>query len=268
MNPRDYVANMMRAQRAAAAPSTDTRPGVLPPSPETFYSNYQFSFTNNWFSYVRKGVSDAIAPYVVPGDPIRILEIGTYEGSSAMWFLTNLCGNPGSSITTIDRLSNPLFNENLAKLSTEDRAKINVINGFSSDALLALKQTYDLVYIDGSHFPDDVLEDAVISFKLLNTRGLMIFDDYNYNSMVEFAYLSPYDREKYATDFCKASINDKMGDQFISVKDAPDTIYLHQTINTFAAIYSPRLTRVPCSNVHTAVFMKVRESFGSQCFQH
>ena len=38
--------------------------------------------------------------------------------------------------------------------------------------------SYDLVYIDGSHRPGDVLEDAVLCWRLLRAGGLMIFDDY------------------------------------------------------------------------------------------
>jgi predicted O-methyltransferase YrrM len=36
---------------------------------------------------------------------------------------------------------------------------------------------YDLIYIDGSHFPADVLEDAVLSWRLLKPGGMLIFDD-------------------------------------------------------------------------------------------
>lgn len=39
-------------------------------------------------------------------------------------------------------------------------------------------ESFDLIYIDGSHQSTDVLTDAVSSFNLLKQGGLIIFDDY------------------------------------------------------------------------------------------
>lgn len=36
--------------------------------------------------------------------------------------------------------------------------------------------TVQVVYIDGSHLPQDVLTDAVMAWKLLKNEGIMIFD--------------------------------------------------------------------------------------------
>ena len=38
----------------------------------------------------------------------------------------------------------------------------------------------NLVYIDGSHIAKHVIEDAILSWKLLKVGGLMIFDDYEW----------------------------------------------------------------------------------------
>jgi predicted O-methyltransferase YrrM len=38
--------------------------------------------------------------------------------------------------------------------------------------------SFDFVYIDGSHKAADVLEDAILSLRLLKPGGIMIFDDY------------------------------------------------------------------------------------------
>jgi hypothetical protein len=37
---------------------------------------------------------------------------------------------------------------------------------------------YDLIYIDGSHFYKDVLNDCINSFKILKLNGYLILDDY------------------------------------------------------------------------------------------
>ena len=41
---------------------------------------------------------------------------------------------------------------------------------------------YDFIYVDGSHNGEDVIVDAIESFKILKTNGIMIFDD----AMVKF----------------------------------------------------------------------------------
>ena len=39
---------------------------------------------------------------------------------------------------------------------------------------------FDIIYIDGNHEPEYVLEDAVLSFRKLKKGGIMIFDDYGW----------------------------------------------------------------------------------------
>ena len=41
-------------------------------------------------------------------------------------------------------------------------------------------ESFDIIYIDGSHAKDAVLEDAVLSWRLLKEGGLLIFDDYRW----------------------------------------------------------------------------------------
>ena len=40
------------------------------------------------------------------------------------------------------------------------------------------ENTFNLIYIDGSHYCDDVIIDTIKSFKMLKSGGVMIFDDY------------------------------------------------------------------------------------------
>ena len=57
--------------------------------------------------------------------------------------------------------------------------KVTKIKATSREALRKLPfESYDLVYLDGSHMAADVLEDAVLSFPLLKPGGILIFDDY------------------------------------------------------------------------------------------
>jgi predicted O-methyltransferase YrrM len=71
-----------------------------------------------------------------------------------------------------------------------------MIKGRSQITLKTLPlESYDIVYIDGSHAAPDVLADAVLSWSLLKKGGIMIFDDY----MLDWE-LPPQDRPKIAIE--------------------------------------------------------------------
>ena len=59
-----------------------------------------------------------------------------------------------------------------------------VIEVGQSQELLRKQELYsfDFAYIDGSHKSADVLEDAILSFRLLKPGGVMIFDDYEWKT--------------------------------------------------------------------------------------
>lgn len=44
---------------------------------------------------------------------------------------------------------------------------------------------FDLVYIDGSHLRLDVLSDASMAWRLLREGGVMVFDDYEWDRLVD-----------------------------------------------------------------------------------
>jgi predicted O-methyltransferase YrrM len=146
---------------------------------ETFRGKY--SFTEAWFGNDFPAWERALTPY--RGRPgLRYLEVGVFEGGSVLWMLENVLTDPGSRATVIDPLEGDLksrFLSNLEK-SGEER-KVDVIVGFSQIELRKLPlAAYDVVYIDGSHTADDVLEDAVLAWRLVKPGGLLIFDDYEW----------------------------------------------------------------------------------------
>ena len=42
-------------------------------------------------------------------------------------------------------------------------------------------ESFDIIYVDGSHTADDVMADAVLSWGLLKEGGIIVFDDYRWN---------------------------------------------------------------------------------------
>jgi predicted O-methyltransferase YrrM len=144
------------------------------------------SFTTDWSTRNFK----AWLEFIVPNDVRRVLEIGSWEGRSAIFFL-EYC--PDCRITCIDTFAGgrehndmdqvasiePRFDANLA--SYGDR--IEKIKSRSTPALDRLMQEgrlYDLIFIDGSHERDDVAMDSFLSWRLLNENGLLIWDDYDW----------------------------------------------------------------------------------------
>jgi predicted O-methyltransferase YrrM len=128
--------------------------------------------------------------------PLRILEIGSWEGRSALFFLNYL---PQSHIVCIDPFegnaehhANPYFadlalkseaqfDRNLA--SHQDR--VEKIKGSSTEILPGLAiagRRFDLAYIDGSHKAADVYRDAVLTWTLMELGGIVVFDDYEWST--------------------------------------------------------------------------------------
>jgi predicted O-methyltransferase YrrM len=154
----------------------------------------QGDFTSSWFMS-RIPHLKPILSELDTGQAPSILEVGSYEGLSACFFLWRF---PGSGITCIDTFEGSVENVaySQAELELERRfdrniamigeARVRKIRGDSRKALLDLQeesQRFDLVYVDGSHFALDVLVDAALSWPLIRPAGLMLFDDYQWRAL-------------------------------------------------------------------------------------
>jgi len=140
---------------------------------------------------------------------INLLEIGSFEGKSAVWSLENIATNLTSSLTCIDTFKGSMedvrqktdvsyieetFRHNIEQIGATDR--VTVLKGLSRDKLKELPDNnYDFIYIDGSHVASDVLTDAVMAIYLLKLGGIMIFDDYYWDEEP-----NPIHRPKKAID--------------------------------------------------------------------
>jgi hypothetical protein len=130
-------------------------------------------FTHDWFS----GSIPLFEQFLggLKGRPCRLLEIGTLEGRSAIWMAENIATHRSASVETVDAYENPKLRRNLAAAN----GKVTFHLGLSAEVLRTLPfDTYDFVYIDGCHWTINVLEDAVLAFRLLKVGGVMGFDDY------------------------------------------------------------------------------------------
>lgn len=113
--------------------------------------------------------------------PKTALEIGSYEGRSAEWLLDNI---PELYLTCIDTWDNTGITSGLDSSEAEKvfdariGNRVRKIKGESGIILRSLTMLYDLIYIDGNHISSAVMEDMVLSFRLLKPGGVMICDDY------------------------------------------------------------------------------------------
>ena len=138
-------------------------------------------FTSDWFSNNLPIWEKHLK--TLKDKPLKMLEIGTFEGRSAIWLLENVLTHRDSKIYCVDHWKN---NETAYKTFLNNtkkyKDKVTVLKGYSKDMLRNLKHVqFDFIYIDASKHSQNVLEDAVLSFDLLKPDGLMIFDDYTHN---------------------------------------------------------------------------------------
>lgn len=115
---------------------------------------------------------------------IHYLEIGVFEGGSIIWMLENILTDPQAKATCVDVFPEWMYDRFTANLTLSGFAhKVGIMQGRSQVMLRRLPlNSYDIIYIDGSHVPKDVLADAILSWELLKNGGILIFDDYKYKN--------------------------------------------------------------------------------------
>ena len=162
-----------------------------------------YTFTENWFT------DDGLSTLneIEPNEEIHILEIGSFEGKSTIWFLENFLQNKNSTITCVDpwmdysqdhdslnsyfreenewnlteRRTKEIFLHNIIESSSSN--KVIIRQGFSDKILPSLiteQKMYDIIFIDGNHTAPYVMMDTIMSWTLLKKGGIIIFDDYTW----------------------------------------------------------------------------------------
>lgn len=121
--------------------------------------------------------------------PVQILEIGSWEGRSSLFFLTYFSQGHLTAVDTWAGSDEWHYNATSDLRDLETRFDNNVASGAgrvtkrkgSSQSVLPQlvdeQQKFDVIYVDGSHFADDAIVDSLNSWRLLKQGGIMIFDD-------------------------------------------------------------------------------------------
>lgn len=151
------------------------------------------AFTTDWTSQFFPTWASLLEPR--RDESLAVLEIGSWEGRSAIFFLRYL---RNCRLTCIDafagsaeHLATPKwsielphiearFDSNLAEFG----GRVEKLKDTSTRALgnlLAQGRRFDLVHVDGSHRSVDVRSDATLSWLMVRERGIVIFDDYEWD---------------------------------------------------------------------------------------
>jgi predicted O-methyltransferase YrrM len=121
----------------------------------------------------------------------KFLEIGSFEGNSTLFILENF---KGVDLTCVDQWKQ-LYREDGKREGYEDLSINEIEKNFdtnlkdysgrflknkisSNNFFRNNNQEFDVIYIDGSHYAPDVLEDCKNSWSVLKKNGILILDDY------------------------------------------------------------------------------------------
>lgn len=166
-------------------------------------------YTQDWFTHNIPYWDVIVEKYV----PAKILEIGSFEGRSACYLIEELAiAHPieiycvdtwqgGEEHATLDMKMHEMnFNHNIVDSIqlVRNQAKVYKRKGLSIVELSRLivegmSESFDVVYVDGSHQASHVFADAALSFNLLRVGGVLIFDDYKYLKGKE-----QFDKERFS----------------------------------------------------------------------
>jgi SAM-dependent methyltransferase len=148
------------------------------------FKGVAYRLADNWFPYVTPD----------PTKPIRYAEVGAFYGANMVSVAETYGAHPESTLIAIDPWTDysdypeykgqqltiyDAFTRNMQLCGLQDR--VTVKRGYSNEVLPTLEDnSFDIIYIDGNHEPEYVLEDAVLAFRKLKVGGRLIFDDYGW----------------------------------------------------------------------------------------
>lgn len=141
----------------------------------TFTSDWVGNHPDTWRKHLSRFTGK-------PG--VRGLEIGVYEGRSAVWWIENILTGPGAKLTTIEKCRER-FAGNLQTIRAFGIGPDRLYNiwGVAQDVLSRAHHRFDpldFAYIDGGKEADNVLQNSVLVWLLLKPGGILIWDDYQW----------------------------------------------------------------------------------------
>lgn len=151
------------------------------------------SYTCDWFSNNIGHWQKLLVPFIGKED-LNFLEIGCFEGKATHWLCSNILTGKNCSISVVDTFGGSMehkernfsFDGVKARFLENTKQYEAMIKIYQMESQKMLREInasiFDFIYVDGSHTAPDVLEDAILSWRLLKPQGIMIFDDYAWDA--------------------------------------------------------------------------------------
>lgn len=147
-----------------------------------------YDLTDNWLNDRPLYWNEMIEEYEIR----TVLELGSHEGASMIEFVKAGANHVTCIDLWEDKETMQRWDKNRNTLERKFGVTIYGIRDFTHKALVeeSVKDSmFDMVYVDASHYPEDVILDASLAFRLLNVDGIILFDDYKWtrteNGMTE-----------------------------------------------------------------------------------
>jgi predicted O-methyltransferase YrrM len=143
-------------------------------------------FNHDWFS--NSEIKARALTFVDRRLPHNILEIGCFEGLSSRAFADNFLDHPDSTLdlvdpwdisdttTPLDTQTEDHFIHNISQ--SPNFNKVSIHKQYSTQFFESNTKTFDFIYIDGSHLPNDVYHDMEHAHAVLRKNGIMWMDDF------------------------------------------------------------------------------------------
>lgn len=176
-----------REKNRSLSESQVSRPRLQPlaslPDPQSWFVGKEF--TSDWLTHKIVPWFSALEPMV--DQPVKVLDVGSFEGRSAVAFLSYL---PHSHVTCIDTFCleevdvstdegsvvEQRFDRNLSSYA----GRVTKIKDRAANAVDRLRvdgATFDVIYLDAGKGRDWIFALTALSWPLLRTNGILIWDD-------------------------------------------------------------------------------------------
>lgn len=155
---------------------------------------YRFAQGMDWFE--RSDLKREVHKFLSPLSLNSILEIGSFEGLSAVFFADNYLGHPNSTLTCVDPFTSVADNDHNTFLDAQEYISLqeanflyNISNCRAPGRIRFCRSTSDrffdantsqftFIYMDGNHTPPQIVKDIHSCFQALSPGGILWMDDY------------------------------------------------------------------------------------------
>lgn len=146
----------------------------------------KYSITHQWF--FNSELFNNIYNYIDPNKRLFMLEIGSYEGLSSVFFSDYFLNQDYSMLFCVDpfddndvstpvtKTTEQVFLDNIAKSNNAN--KIYYFKKYSDDFFKDNYQLFDFIYVDGSHEPEQMRKDMINAYNCCKINGIIWLDDY------------------------------------------------------------------------------------------